>query len=150
MYPPERTQLQTQWPVDAGFSGDSSVALSQQTTASEQARLSISQRIVQDAQSANTSNATNGLSRFTRHRMNKGQRTCNSVPMATLTPQTEEPAGVGHRHAGAPVRDLGLAHDKNASCKAPDSRGFFVVGSFWRITIAAPNLKVNGQTNLHE
>jgi hypothetical protein len=65
MYPPERAQLQTHWLAGAGFSGDLSEALSQQESETEAARLTNSQRIVQDAQSANTINATNGFSRFT-------------------------------------------------------------------------------------
>jgi hypothetical protein len=66
MYPPERTQLQTQGSAGAGVSGDLSASLAQQGAAADDARLTISQRIVHDAQSANTINATNGFSRFMR------------------------------------------------------------------------------------
>ena len=66
MNPPEAPNCTRIDSTGAGFSGDWSAAVSQQESASEDARLTNSQRIVQVAQSANTINATNGFSRFTR------------------------------------------------------------------------------------
>lgn len=54
MYPPDLTQLQTQWSGDAGFPPQSSEASSQHESAVEQVSLAASQRITHDAQSANT------------------------------------------------------------------------------------------------
>jgi hypothetical protein len=65
MYPPDLTQLQTQWSGEAGFPPQSSEASSQHESAVEQVSLAASQRITQDAQSASTISDMILFSRFT-------------------------------------------------------------------------------------
>src|SRR5450759_3334504 len=65
MYPPDLTQLQTQWSGDAGFPPQSSEASSQHESAVEQVSLAASQRIMHDAQSASTISDMILFNRFT-------------------------------------------------------------------------------------
>ena len=65
MYPPDLTQLQTQWSEDAGFPPQSSEASEQHENALEQVSFAASQRITHDAQSANTISDMILFSRFT-------------------------------------------------------------------------------------
>jgi hypothetical protein len=65
MYPPDLTQLQTQWSGDAGFPPQSSEASSQHASAVEQVSLAASHRITHDAQSASTISDIILFNRFT-------------------------------------------------------------------------------------
>jgi hypothetical protein len=70
MYPPDLTQLQTQWSVEAGFPSQSSEASPQHESAVAHVSLAASQRITQDAQSASTISDMICFDRFT-------AKTCN-------------------------------------------------------------------------
>ena len=65
MYPPDLTQLQTQWSGNAGFPPQSSEASPQHESSVEQVSLAASQRITHDAQSASTISDMILFSQFT-------------------------------------------------------------------------------------